>query len=312
MRLFHYRPSKKAVFAWLMTLSAIAIFLPPEVTNASKHSTQLLVPMQDLVYFATHWTSRSVSRNVQTQEKKQQAEDALIRQLISHAATIEQLREENLRLGALRNKAIRRAMLAQVVAQDATGWRSSLLVERGSELGIHRKDWVSSQLFIDQGRVNDADEGQAVIAREVLLGRVAQASPFMSRVQLLTDVDSPPIEVRVGGLDDGRPEFVDYPCSLHGRGSGKMVIRDVEHSYIVSEDRAKEDGKRRIRVGDYVCSAPGQLGLPEPMVIGRVVAIEADPKERLVYDVVVESTISLDAVRHVHVIPLIPTEVAME
>ncbi|MCG8408585.1 MAG: hypothetical protein MI923_25565 [Phycisphaerales bacterium] len=312
MRLLYYRPSKKAVFTSLMVLSAIAVILPPGVTNASKHSTQLLVPLQDLVYFATHWATRSVSQIDQAPGENRSAREALTNQLISQAGIIERLRMENRRLGALRNKSIRRAMQAQVVARDVMGWRSSLLVERGAELGIHRDDWVASQLYIDQGRVNEAEEGQAVIAREVLLGRVAQTSPFMSRVQLLTDVDSPPIEVRVGGIRNDRLEFVDFPCSLHGHGRGKMAIRDVEHRYVKAEEGSKDNGKRRIQIGDYVCSAPGQLGLPEPMVIGRVIAIEADPKQRLVFDVIVEPAVSMNEVRHVHVIPLIPTEVAME
>ena len=61
MRVRNYRPSKRTVFVGLMVLSAIAVFLPPWITDASKHGTQLLVPLQDAAYFATHWAAKSVA-----------------------------------------------------------------------------------------------------------------------------------------------------------------------------------------------------------------------------------------------------------
>jgi cell shape-determining protein MreC len=312
MRLRQYRPSKRTVFVGLMVLSAIAVFLPPWITDASKHGTQLLVPLQDAAYFATHWAAKSVADLGQA-NANQTPNEAMMNELASQAGMIEQLREENQRLGGLRKKAIPFALQVQVVARDIAAWRDSLLVERGSELGVHRQDWAASRLFINQGALNQVQEGQAVIAREILLGRVEEVSPYMSRVQLFSDLDSPPIEVRVGAMHDGRFEFVDYPCSLRGQGRGKMVIQAVDYRYIDGQAEASEDdGNRRIKVGDYVCSAPGQLGLPQPMVIGRVVEISRDPQRRLVFDVVVDPAIEIDQIRHVNVIPLIPTEVAIE
>ncbi|MFQ5430011.1 MAG: rod shape-determining protein MreC [Phycisphaerae bacterium] len=307
------RPSKKSVFVVLMLLSAVSVFLPPQVTDAAKHTPQLLVPFQDLVYYATHWASRSVSRIGEGDTFARQDHDALMRQIVSQAGLIEQLRDENRRLGALRHRAIPLALQAQVVARDIAEWRRSLLIERGSELGVRRKDWLASHLFLDQGRFSHVRQGQAVIAREVLLGRVEQVSPYMSRVQLFTDVNCPPIEVRVGAPRDGGFEFVDYPCSLRGRGRGEMAILDVDYHHVRAEpDENAGSGPRRIRIGDYVCSAPGQLGLPEPMVIGRVVAFEQDPTKRLVFDVIVKPDVPLDQIRYVHVIPLLPADGGME
>ena len=313
MHLRGYRPSKKAIFVALMTLSAVALFLPPGIAGASKHGTQLLVPLQDAVYYATNWAGRSLAKNDERRDEIQSIDEGLTRQLASQAVRIEQLQAENERLGRIRNKGIRRALQAQVVAHDVAAWRDSYLVDRGSELGVHRQDWVASRLLLNQGYLNKVEEGRAVIAREVLLGRVEQVSPYMSRVQLFTDIDSPPIEVRVGAIRDGRFEPVDYPCSLRGIGRGKMLIQHVDYRHVHDEsESAEDDGKRRISVGDIVCSAIGQLGLPQPMVIGRVTAIRKDPRERLVYDVVVEPEVSPNDVRHVHVIPLIPMEIAME
>lgn len=297
----------------LMVLSAVTVLLPPGLTDASKHGTQLLVPLQDLAYFATHWAAQSVSSIGEPRDRDAQTEDALMHEIASQAGLIEQLRSDNQRLGGLRKKGIPFALQAQVVARDIAAWRDSLLVQRGSELGVHRKDWAASRLFLNQGSFNRVRQGQAVIAREVLLGRVEQVSPYMSRVQLFSDVDSPPIEVRVGQMRDGRFEFVDYPCSLRGMGRGKMMIQAVDYRYVrEAKEATEQDGKRKIGLGDDVCSAPGQLGLPQPMVIGRVTGIERDPKRRLVFDVVVEPAVAIDRIRNVNVIPLIPTEVAIE
>jgi len=296
-----------------MVLSAVAVFLPPWLTDASKHGTQLLVPLQDAAYYATHWAAKSVADIGNPQAADQAREQALMNELASQAGLIEQLREDNERLGGLRKKAIPFALQVQVVARDIAAWRDSLLVERGSELGVRREDWAASRLFLNQGALNQVQEGQAVIAREILLGRVEEVSPYMSRVQLFSDLDSPPIEVRVGSMRDGEFEFVDYPCSLRGRGRHQMVIKAVDYRYIDGQaESTAEDGKRRIKVGDYVCSAPGQLGLPQPMVIGRVTEISRDPQRRLVSDVLVAPAIDIDQLRHVNVIPLIPTEVAIE
>ena len=313
MRYGRKRLNKKTVFAGLMILSVLAIFLPPRITDAPKHSTQLFVPVQDLVYFATHWASRSVSEVGDSGRDQLLSLEALRNQVVSQQGLIEQLRAENRRLGAIQKKAIPLALQAQVVTRDIAAWRDSFLVERGSERGVRRRDWAASRLFVDQGYINQTAVGQAVLAREVLLGRVEHVSPYMSRVQLLTDVASAPIEVRVGGESDGAFEFVEYPCSLRGQGRGKMVISNVDYRYIDTGRDSEETGKgRRIRIGDYVCSAPGQLGLPEPMVIGRVAEMEENHRKRLVYNVIVEPAVGLDDIRHVHLIPLLATGTPVE
>jgi cell shape-determining protein MreC len=61
-----------------------------------------------------------------------------------------------------------------------------------------------------------------------------------------------------------------------------------------------------IRVGDTVFSASGQFGIPVPMVIGRISAIEENPKKRLVYDLLVEPVVSIDRLTEVYVIPAVP------
>ncbi len=313
MRWSGYRPSKKAVFAWLMILSALAMLLPPSVTDSAKHGTQLLVALQDVAYFVTHFAARSGARIGDPQHDDRLDHDSLIRRIAAQEGLIERLRGETRRLGALRDKRISQALHARIVGRDIAAARSSILIERGAELDVHRADWVTSCLFIDQGHVNDVQVGQVVIAREALLGRIEQVSPYMSRVRLFTDIDAPPIEVRVGRLNEDGFAFVDYPCNLRGLGRGRMVIRDVDYRFVQNGNTEDDsDATMRMQVGDLVCCTAGRLGLPEPLAIGRVAAIEEDPKRRLVYDVIIEPAIPLDEIRHVYVIPLIPTGMVME
>ncbi len=315
MRFHSIRLSKRMVFFGLMALSLLCLRLPPEVADQSKHSTQLLVWLQDAAYRSCHWAGRSVDEFAGDPPAASASERALVHQLISQAGLIEELRGEIQDLGSMKSQGIPLALHAHIVARDVAAWRDSLLLERGSELGVHRKDWVASRLFINLGDLAGVREGQAVLAREVLLGRVEGVSPYMARVQLFSDVDSAPVEVRVGGLRGGEFQPVDYPCSLRGLGRGMMVIQHVDYRYVQAETAPAEGqapGERRIQIGDYVYSAPAQFGLPHPMVIGRVASIEADPKRRLVYDVRVAPSVEIDRLRDVHVIPLIPHRLAME
>ena len=93
MRYGRRRLSKKTVFASLMILSVLAIFLPPRFTDAPKHSTQLFVPAQDLVYFATHWAARSVSEIGDSGRDQLLSVEALRNQVVSQQGLIEQLRQ---------------------------------------------------------------------------------------------------------------------------------------------------------------------------------------------------------------------------
>jgi cell shape-determining protein MreC len=84
-----------------------------------------------------------------------------------------------------------------------------------------------------------------------------------------------------------------------------MVIDDVPYQY-VEADVEGSGATKTIRPGDLVFTAPGQLGLPVPLVVGKVTAIETDLKKRLVFTVVVEPAAAIDEIRDVFVIPLVP------
>jgi len=311
-----YRLTKRGVFILLMLASLASLFVLPRAwSDGLKHAGQLLVPVQDAAYKATHLAGEGLTELEGSFSRAEVELQGLRHELASQLAAMDQLREENARL-----RGVREALLppsvpllpAKVVARDIVTWRDAVLVERGSSRGVRYRDWVASRFFVDRGFTQGVSERQAVIAREGLLGRVEQVSPYMSRVQLFSDLDSPRLEVRVGGATgEGRFEFVDYPCSLRGLGGGRMAIEDVPYQYVqgtAEPASGPASPRRRIGVGDLVLSGPGQMGLAEPMVVGRIVEVREDLRKRLVYTLIVEPIIGVDRLRDVFIIPLVPPE----
>ena len=312
MSTWRNRPSRETVFVILMILSAMALFAPPGLTDPIKHVVQFMVPAQDLSRTAAlKGASRAQALDANRSEEES---DLFVRELANRKATILQLQAEIDRLRSLRDENLPPAIPlldARVVARDVAAWRDSALVARGSLRGVGWKDWVASRFFINRGSVSEVQKGQVVLARECLIGRVEQVSPYMARVQLLSDIDSPRIAVRIASVAGTDVEFIDFECSLRGDGGGKMAIENVEARYI--ETSAEKDDRepgpaRKIKVEDLVYTAPGHLGLPTPMAVGRVAKITENPRKRLVYHLEVEPLVSIDELQDVFVIPLLGEE----
>jgi len=306
------RPSKRTVFSMLMLLSVLVLLLPSRWSDALKNAGQLLVAPMDWLYGLSHDTAASLSDLDPANNHARFDRQALLNELASQVALTEQLREENAGLRALRDGRLPPPpplLPAKAVARDLVAWRDTVLLERGSSRGVNRKDWVASRFFVNQGHAARVEKGHVVLARECLLGRIEQVSPYMARVQLFSDIDSHRIEVRVGTMTEDGFAFVDYPCSLCGLGRGRMAIQDVPHRYVQDlADREPGDDARRIQVGDLVLSAPGRLGLPRPLVIGRITGLEENHKKRLVVSLLVEPVVAIEEIRDVLIIPLVPTE----
>lgn len=307
------RLSKRAIFGILMLLAALFLFvLPKDWSDGLKHVGQPMIWLEDWLYHGAHAATASISGLSAPNAAADRNRQALQNTLGAQVLLAEELRGEIARLRAIREESLPSGvplLPAKIVARDIVEWRDTVLIERGTSRGVRRKDWVSSHFFIDRGEMHDLAEGQAVLAHECLLGRVEQVSPYMASVQLFSDIDSPRIEVRVGTLRETAFEIVDYPCSLRGLGRGRMVIEDVPYKYAYgAPDPEQGDARRRLQIGDLVFSAPGQLGLPVPLVIGKVTEFKEDPKKRLVVSLMVEPIVPLDELRDVFVVPLIPIE----
>jgi len=335
MNLTRFRPSRNMVFGILLALSALSLKLPPAFSDALKHVAQYLVPIQNLAYDAARATAASVAGIEESSqfEALTRQRDAMAHALLSQRVELDRLAAENQRLTALRNAVMPEYVAlqnARIVGRDIVASRDALLIGRGKSRNVAYHDWVASRFFVDRGEVEGLEDGQAVFARESLLGRVDQVSPYMARIQLLSDVDSGRIEVRIGMAVDpsGKPgepstddtnllplrqyriAAVDYVCSLRGRGHGEMVVEDVPYRYLDGMGDAEPgDAHKRIRIGDLVFSAPGQFGIPVAMVVGRVTQIKEKPDKRLVGDVIVKPVVDIDRLEDIWVIPSSPASV---
>jgi cell shape-determining protein MreC len=305
------RLSPRAIYVLLLFLSAAALWMPREWSDSLKHPMQVIVPGDDLSFALSQGAVKATSRLEDATGSASIEREAMMHELASQIAAAEQLRRENARLRNLRVAYLSPPLPilpAKVVAWDIVSWRDSLLVARGSSRGVGWPDWVASRLFVNEGGESGVEQGQAVLARECLLGRIEQVSPYMARVQLFSDVDSPRIQVQIGAVAANKVEYVDYPCSLRGMGRSRMVIEDVPYQHVQASTTGEDAGAgdRKIRVGDLVYSAGDQLGLPVPLIIGKVSGLEQNPKKRLVYTVAVEPAVEIAEIREVFIIPVIP------
>lgn len=332
MNLTRYRPSRNVVFGFLLALSALSLKLPPAFSDGLKHIGHYLVPFQSAAYDAARGATASVAHVDESArvEELTRERDSLSYALMSQTAELDRMTAENRRLSAIRTAVMPEPVPlqpARVVGRDIVAARDAVLIGRGKSRNVAHRDWVASRFFINQGALAGMENEQAVFARESLLGRVEQVSQYMARVQLLSDIDSGRIEVRIGkvvdakgivleGLPDSddpmpmrqsRLSVVDYVCSLRGKGGGRMVVEDVPYRYLEGKGDAEPgDNHRRVTVGDLVFSAPGQFGIPVSMVVGKVVEIQQKPEKRLVADVVVAPVVDIDRLQDVWVIPSTP------
>jgi len=332
MNLTRYRPSRNIVFGFLLALSALSLKLPPAFSDGLKHIGHYFVPFQSAAYDAARAATASVADVDESSRigELTRERDALAFALLSQSSEVDRLTNENTRLSAIRTRVMPEPVPlqpARVVGRDIVAARDAVLIGRGKSRNVAYRDWVASRFFIDRGAAAGLESEQAVFAREALLGRVELVSSYMARVQLLSDIDSTRIEVRIGRVVDSkggeleiplesedplpmrqsRLVVVDYVCSLRGKGGGRMVVEDVPHRYLQGlGDNEPGDAHRRVKVGDLVFSAPGQFGIPVSMVVGKVIEIQQKPEKRLVADVVVAPVVDIDRLQNVWVIPSTP------
>jgi len=313
MSIWRSKPNRETVFVILMIVSGLSLVAPPGLSDSVKHIVQFMVPAQDLGRTAV-MTFIGRVQSLSEKDANDEQSSVLLRELAAERALNLQLESEVNRLRGLREGNVPPAVPlldARVVARDIAVWRDSALVARGSLRGVGWKDWVASRFFINRGSVSEVQPGQVVLARECLIGRVDQVSPYMARVRLLSDKESPRIAVRIASRIGDDFRFIDFECSLRGAGMGKMSIENVEARYIESSSEAEESvagTELRIKVGDLVYTSPDQFGLPAPMVVGRITEITENPLKRLVYNLVVEPLVTIDQLHDVFVIPLLGEE----
>ncbi len=316
-------PSRNGVFALLMACSVILMILPARWTNPLKTIRQIAVPFQDGLYTLTAGSDRSPSTQgnrstvpIEQYEKLKRELEAMRNETISVQSMLHEIQAEKGTVEMYLKKffdrsAVREGRLvpARVIAHDPASWRDAALLSAGRRKGVQLQAWVASRRFLDTGTSDGVDQGMVVLAREYLIGRIEEATPFSSRVVLLSDVDAR-AEAWIGRIEGTKfgvlPSPEDFRGGarwaepgheavffLTGRGKGEMVVRGVHEDYVKGQ---------AIVAGDLVVSPGTGRDLPVAMVMGLIEAVEDDPAQRQLRQLVVRCPIDTSALRWVYVL----------
>ncbi|MBN1341846.1 MAG: rod shape-determining protein MreC [Phycisphaerae bacterium] len=322
-------PSRNSVFAFLMAVSVILILLPNRWTGGIKHLRQILVPFQDSVYRASsgslHSSESPAPVTVQEYESLLKQLEGKRNEIVSLHMMIREMDAERPEIRLILDKlldrsATRQARIvpARVIAADPSTWRDTFLLNAGKRKGARSDAWIASRRLVDSGTEDGVELGMLVLAREYLLGRVEEVTPYTSRLYLLSDTDSK-VRVWIGRVQGDR--FGVLPSAeavragqrwaepgqensflLMGYGGGKMIVDGVHEDYVNAGAIAK---------GDLIVSAGTSATLPLVMVIGHIDAIQDDPAQRQLRRLIVQCPINTAHLRWVYIVdapPMAPAD----
>jgi cell shape-determining protein MreC len=287
-------------------LAFLVIWLPSAWTRPLNNVMQLLAPAEDLLTRVGHaadgalddWSDRPVPYEKFAESRH--ANQHLTNTVVSLSARVAELERLNRELTRLRDAGFPREgrlIPARVLRRDAVAWRDAVLLDKGAASSARPDAPVISRCFVNIGAETGVTDGMAVLAGEVLVGRVLSSAPYTSSVLLLSD-SSHRATVLIGRMTEDSWDVLPAEFLLQGVGRGRMVIEDVDHNYI-------EQGQ--IRPGDLVVSPPGHAALPLALTIGRVVEIEPHSQSPLLlYRLHVEPAADYDELAGVYIVDTTP------
>lgn len=290
----------------LVVVAAGLLLLPRRWTHRLVALVEPLVPLQEATTAAAEGLAdalgtpkAAVSRA--DYDALQRAYQGMLHETAALGLRAAQLEEEVAILTAIRTWTVEGARIgatgqlipARVVSADVHGWRDSRLVDAGSAQGVTRGMAAVSHMFSVEveGSAEPLREGLAILLREAVVGVVEQAGLGTARVRLIGDVGME-TKVRVGRLHENGLEARAGYYWLIGLGRGVMQIRDV--------DRRDVDSGA-VAAGDVVLCDSGFAGLPVPMVMGRITAVEGDLHNPLLAIATVEAAVRAGELRRVYV-----------
>ncbi|MFO0837443.1 MAG: rod shape-determining protein MreC [Phycisphaerae bacterium] len=261
MRASPFRITKPTVFAALMLISALFVFLPRRQTRPLAAVLQPLGWIQSTLAGWVRSGRDVVEQRAETPREHALAEQVaeLERQLGQQGALLmefEQRLEDVTHIReAIRDESFQ-IVPAMVIGGDASPRRDTLQISRGSLHGISAGQWVVAGRPLSQG---DAElRGMDLLVRQWLIGRIAESQQFLARVQLTTDAGFGPQRVRAARVGkDGAWQIAEAESLLYGRG-GKMAIVEAKADF---------------RAAGYpIALAPASADLPTPLSIGQITA----------------------------------------
>lgn len=308
------RKNRTRLLAWLVLLSAAALLLPARWTQPLNNLTQVLAPLEDALHTAglrlrLAWdTLRAGPAAVLPADLENAEKRRLIHRLIALAEENRLLKEQNRELTGLRHAGLPqrgRLIPARVVRHDAAPWSDALLIDQGHATRLANVgDFVTSRLFseitINAGQQDGLRSGMAILAGEVLIGRLERVGPYTAVVLPVWDPRSR-MRVRIGRLTpagDFRPAPGEF--LLVGKGRGHMLIDEIDHRLLFDDPPA-------IAPGDYVITPGDDAHLPAALTIGRITRTERHPDSPLLFGRAwVEAAVHPLAIHRVYIVDALP------
>jgi rod shape-determining protein MreC len=162
------------------------------------------------------------------------------RRLRSELAQLTELRLENERLSrllAFREEIARQAVPARVIAEDASSWFRTVLIDRGRQDGVR--------------------EGLPVVVAEGVVGRVIKSAASESRVLLATDASSAIAglvqRTRARGICRGQGNLLSFDFAMHWE--------EIEEGDLIVTSGTGGVFPKGLTVGTVSRVSPGGFGL---------------------------------------------------
>ena len=281
------KPSASAIFAILMVLSFLAIFLPAGWANPLRAAVNSLTAPsavgmnQLLVYFhsaqppAEHISPEQYQKLLDRLVQNQRQIVFLHQQWMD--AENKYARAQHLSRNLLLNDY---SLIPANVYGQAPPGRAILRIDQGSTVGLAVGLWVVG--FPEQ---TPPPPGRAALESSVLLGRLGSVQARTAQVSLLGDPDQPPLSASLYRRKTGSDDFEKSTGPiLHVQPlpGGKLIARDVPKQGSLDSDEDLQG-----IVDALVVSGSGK-NLPAGLAFGRVVQVEISPRNMAFLDLTIE------------------------
>lgn len=285
------KPSASAVFAILMLLSFVGIFLPPGCLSGFRSAVHsFLAPPalgvnHLLRYFAPEppsWVSGDADRQIAQlydQIRQLQRENRFLfiqwQQKVNEYAQMQHLRTALL----LKEYSL---LPANVYSYGPTPGRSVLSIDQGKAAGLQRGFWV-----VGFSEVTSAGSGWETLARSVLLGRIDQVHAFTADVRLIGDPDDYASPKILAHLYRRLPGAAAQPWRrdeilLEAVPGGLLLARDVPKKNEDGSQTAADD------LMDLPVVSAAMKNVPAGLAIGRVVNVSDSPRSMAFWDLTIK------------------------
>ncbi|MCK4851074.1 MAG: hypothetical protein KAT11_06975 [Phycisphaerae bacterium] len=280
--------SASTVFAILMVLSFLALFLPPGCLNPFRAVVNSLVTPPAVA------ANRILRYFSSSQDPLPPAASAQTRELLDRIRLLERqnafLHSQWMRMADIyaRSECLHKNLLlknyslihANVCGYNLPG-RAVISIDQGSTAGLEVGFWV-----VGFPHTTTKLTGRALLESSVLLGRLTGVQPRTAQVRLLGDPDYPPISAkidrRLSSTAQLQPDAISSILHVQSLPGGLLIAKDVPNETITHDDKLAD------ALGARIITGQSMKDLPAGLTIGRVIKVEASPRSMLFSDLTIE------------------------